>query len=116
MTELRIMQECFTWFWNTYPHLRGLFFRIKNEGTNRISGAVGKATGIVPGVSDMILLCKGTAVFIEFKTPEGKQSKSQKDWQNTVGWNGYAYYLVRSLKEFQTLCQKLLTPWEKLVL
>ena len=109
MTELRIMQECFTWFWNTYPHLRRLFFRIKNEGTSRISGAIGKATGIIPGVSDMILLAKGTAVFIEFKTPEGKQSESQKKWQTHIENFGYSYHLVHSLSEFQTLCQKLVS-------
>jgi hypothetical protein len=107
MTEQRIQQEAYVWFHNTYPHLRSLFFRIKNEGTSRISGAIAKATGVIPGVSDMILLAHQTAYMIEFKTPTGKQSEIQRSWQSHVNEAGYNYYIIRSLSEFQTLCQQL---------
>ena len=80
ISELRLQQICYMHFNNTYPNLRGLFFRIKNEGTNRISGAIGKATGIIPGVADSCLLVPNSkACFIEFKTPKGKQSEIQKN-------------------------------------
>lgn len=107
MTEQRIQQDCYMWFHNTYPHLRGLFFRIKNEGTNKISGAIGKGTGIVPGVSDMILLEGERTVLVEFKTPNGKQSPLQKYWQTVVEKRGYSYHLIHSLEEFKELCQTL---------
>lgn len=107
-TEQRIQQECFTYHWNTYPHLRGLFFRIKNEGTSKISGAIGKATGIVPGVSDMCMILPfKPALFVEFKTPEGKQSQSQKNWSLIIEHAGCNYIVIRSLEEFKELCQKL---------
>jgi hypothetical protein len=106
-TEQRIQQECYIYFHNTYPHLRGLFFRIKNEGTSKISGAIGKATGIVPGVSDMCMLISGRVVFVEFKTPEGKQSQHQKNWQQLIKQAGFQYELIHSLDEFKELCQKL---------
>jgi hypothetical protein len=109
VTELRLQQMCFMFFWNQYPQYRGLLFRIKNEGTSRISGAVGKATGIVPGVSDMCLLRpdgKGP-VFLEFKTEKGKQSESQKNWQGIIWVAGYSYQIIRSLDQFKELCQKL---------
>ena len=108
-TELRIMQECYLWFHNTYPYLRGLFFRIVNENTNKISGAIGKATGVIPGVADSCLLVPGLhAQFIEFKTETGRQSETQKKWQEKVIDSGHGYHIVRSVNEFQTLCQSLL--------
>jgi hypothetical protein len=104
-TESRLQQNCYIWLHNTYPHLRGLFFRVKNEGHDRISGARGKATGIIPGVSDCILLLPFPArpVMIEFKTETGVQSPAQIDWQNKVEAAGYRYEIVRSLERFKSL-------------
>ena len=109
ISELRLQQECFMWFHNSYPHLRGLFFRIKNENTNRISGAIGKATGIIPGVADSCLLVPGLrAWFIEFKTPTGTQSQNQIDWQNRVELAGHHYKIIRTLEQFKELCRILI--------
>jgi len=108
LTESRIQQDCYVWFHNTYPHLRGLFFRIKNEGTNKISGARDKAMGILPGVADGCLLINGTAIFIEFKTEIGRQRESQKKWQATIERVGYKYFIIRNLNEFKELCQTLI--------
>ena len=101
---------CFIHIWNTYPHLRGLFFRIKNEGTNRITGARDKASGVIPGVADSCLLLPGgQAVFIEFKTEQGKQSPVQANWQRAVEAAGYRYEIVRNLNDFKCLIQGLLS-------
>lgn len=106
-TEKRIMQDCFVWFNNTYPHLRGLYFRIKNEGTNKISGAIDKATGVIPGVSDACLLPPhmGNAVFIEYKTENGRVSKSQQEWAKRAVIAGYNYHVVTNLDEFKDVCK-----------
>jgi len=96
-------------FHNTYIYLRGLFFRIKNEDHNRVTGARNKATGVIPGVADSCLLVPGgNAVFIEFKIPGGKQSEKQANWELTVTRVGYSYYIIHTLEEFQNLCRKLL--------
>lgn len=107
-TELRLIQESFMWFHNTYPHLRGMFFRIRNENTNRISGAIGKATGIIPGVADSCLLIPdGNCIFIEFKSNEGKLSGSQKKWMQTIQKFNHNYIIIDSLEKFKELCLKL---------
>ena len=107
-SEQRLMQEAYMYFHNTYPNMRGLFFRIKNEDHNRITGARNKATGVIPGVADSCLLVPGgNAIFIEFKIPCGKQSENQLDWEARVVTNGYKYYIIRSLDEFKHLCQTL---------
>jgi len=105
MTEQRIQQSCFMYFHNHYPKHRGLFFRIKNEGTSKISGAIGKATGITPGVSDMILLIPpGKTLFLEFKTETGRQSNKQIEWEKTVTNAGFEYHIIRSINDFKLLC------------
>jgi hypothetical protein len=113
MTESRLQQECYMWLHNAYPYLRGLFFRIKNEGTNKITGARDKATGVIAGVADSCLLINGTAVFIEFKIENGKQSDSQKHWQGIIENAGYKYFIIRNLNEFKCLVQDLLSKLQK---
>jgi hypothetical protein len=108
MTEARIQQECYMWFHNSFPELRGLFFRIKNEDHNAISGARNKSTGVVSGVADTCLLIpKGDPIFIEFKTETGKQSDAQKNWESIVNFAGFRYEIIKSLAEFQELCKGL---------
>lgn len=108
-SELRLQASCFQWHWNTYPDQRGLFFRIKNEGTNRISGARDKASGVISGVADSCLLLPGGrgVMFIEFKTETGRQSETQRAWQETITKHGHKYFIIRTLNEFKDLCQKL---------
>jgi hypothetical protein len=81
----------------------GLFFKIKNEGTNKITGARDRATGVIPGVADTCLIHEGKAYFFEFKTTTGVQSPVQKSWERTIKTAGAEYYLVRSLELFQIL-------------
>ena len=108
-SELRIQQECYIWLNNEYPYLRGLFFKITNENKNRISGAIGKATGVVPGVADTCLLVPfKNAHFIEFKTPKGKQSLNQKLWEKTIKAIDYNYSIIRTVEEFQTLIRTII--------
>lgn len=108
ISEARLQEICYIYLHNNYPAYRGLFFRIKNEGTNKISGARDKAMGVVPGVADMCLLHKGTAVFIEFKSATGKQSEAQKIWQSRVEQVGFSYYLINDFETFKELCRSLL--------
>ena len=50
-----------------------------------------------------VILCIPTILapvtFIEFKTPKGGQSKTQKVIQKLVEWQGCRYHLVRSVDE-----------------
>lgn len=107
-SEARLMQDCYMWFHNTYPHMRGLYFQIKNESTSKITGARAKATGVVPGVSDACLLIPHKSpTFIEFKTETGKQSKVQAEWESLITISGYHYVIIHSLSQFQNLCKLL---------
>jgi hypothetical protein len=77
-SEDALQQKCYVWFWNTYPHLRGLLFAVPNGGTRNAREAKKfNLTGLVSGVSDMILLYNKEAILIELKTEKGVQSKNQ---------------------------------------
>jgi predicted nucleotidyltransferase len=62
-----------------------------------------KTTGVLPGVSDLIIIKPNEILFIELKTDIGVQSKEQKEFQKRVELLGFSYYLVRSLQEFQQI-------------
>jgi hypothetical protein len=60
-----------------------------------------KATGLISGVSDLIVILPNKVIFIEVKTETGKQSDNQKLFKEKVTNLGFEYLIVRSLSEFQ---------------
>src|SRR5690606_21894851 len=60
-------------------------------------------TGLLKGVSDLVVVLPQKVIFVELKQPKGVQSKFQKVFQNRVEKLGHEYYIVRSLEEFK-LC------------
>jgi hypothetical protein len=104
ITESRLQSECYLYFHNNHPELRGRLFCVNNNPKNAIDGARLKAMGMVAGVSDMIYLRDGLPpLCIELKLPDGIQSKAQKDWQKVAESVGCDYVIIRSLSEFQSL-------------
>lgn len=52
----------------------------------------------IPGEADLTLFQNGgKTVFIETKTPAGRQSKKQKHFQNVVERRGFEYIIMRSV-------------------
>ena len=109
-SEGRIQADCFLWFWNNYLRYRGLLFHVANENdradSNPIQGAIRKSLGVVPGVSDLILLVptkKYHGLCIEMKDEKGQQRQTQKDWQFLVEQQGYRYEICRSLQQFKEI-------------
>lgn len=60
-----------------------------------------KSMGLKGGVSDLIILRPGEAIFVEVKTATGIQSPKQKEFQPIVERLGFRYLLVRSLNDFK---------------
>lgn len=56
---------------------------------------VAKAEGVLPGVSDLIILLPKRAVFVEFKNPNGKgrQSPPQRAFEENVKALGFDYLI-----------------------
>ena len=103
--EHRIQTACVRWFRLKYPHLSPRLFAVPNGGRrDGVTGARLKAEGVLAGVADLILLVPNAdyhALLIEMKTPKGRQSESQKAWQQEVCAEGeYKYVVCRSLDDF----------------
>ena len=73
--------------------------RRNNVGTFLTPYGAPIAIGI-PGESDLTLFFRGgRTIFIEVKTPSGKQSKQQKRFQAAVERLGFEYIIMRSVKD-----------------
>lgn len=111
MSEDKIQAQIFQWYHNTYctklndlPHL---IFSVPNGGTRtKVEAMKFKATGLLAGVSDLIIVRPDEVIFLEVKTSTGTQSKVQKEFQKKVEAMGYKYLLVRSLEECQNQLNK----------
>jgi hypothetical protein len=103
-TEGRIQAECFQWFNNTFPNLRGLMYHVPNGG--KMSGSAGnrlKAMGVVAGIPDLEFHFWKRTFFLECKTPTGTVSKDQVKIHTILHEHGFRVFVFRSLQEFQTL-------------
>ena len=106
--EHRIQCAIVKWFYYAYPQYRGgCMFAVPNGGHRNIQTArLLKAEGVTSGVSDLLLLVPKReyhGLCIEVKTPVGRQSENQKNWQRIIEAQGYKYCIVRSLDEFVEL-------------
>ena len=104
-TEGRIQQSIVMWFRNEYclahHNPRFMIFSVPNDGYNVKEQQVKKATGLLSGVSDLIVLLPTLTLFIEVKVDSGIQSDSQIEFEEIVNNLGYKYKIVRSIDEFK---------------
>tara|TARA_R110002167_G_scaffold348510_1_gene559882 strand:- start:1905 stop:2213 length:309 start_codon:yes stop_codon:yes gene_type:complete len=96
----------YKWYHNTYctklNNPQHVIFSVPNGGhRSKSEAAKFKATGLVAGVSDLIIIQPNRIIFIELKLEKGKQQKTQLDFENKVKVLGFEYYVVRSLEEFK---------------
>lgn len=103
--ESRLQQSCVKWFRYQFPRLALVLFAVPNGGSRRrVEGAIMKAEGVQAGVSDLLLLCPNQeyhGLCIEMKTPKGRQSPSQRTWQQAIESLGYKYTVCRSFNDFR---------------
>jgi hypothetical protein len=102
MTEDQIQAKIIIHYRNQF---KGLIFSVPNGGTRNIIEAKKlKATGLLAGVADLIILKPNAeCIFVEVKIEKGAQSDVQKLFEKKVTQMGFKYYLVRSFEEFLKL-------------
>lgn len=99
-----LQQKIIIWFKNNYQmHQKGLIFAVPNGSSRHIAEAIKlKATGVMAGVSDLIVLLPNEkCFFIELKAENGIQSEVQKQFQQKVEFLGFEYKIIKSLEEFK---------------
>ena len=107
--ELKLQQQCYRWFHNTYPHLRRLMWYVENEGKrSKYQQGIVKSIGLTAGVADLHFIYQETYHAIELKASTGKLRASQKQWGAAIVSQGGQYHVVRSLDEFKKLIKWIL--------
>lgn len=100
--EEKIQQEQVMWYKNNFclkhHNPRNLILSIPNEGKPELV-----RTGLYPGAADLMVIHFGKVLFIENKTPTGRQSPHQKNFQQHVESLGFPYYICRSLDDFKAV-------------
>jgi len=101
--ENKIQQEIVKFFRSNF-YGKGIIFSVPNE---RKGGYMAMKdlllTGLLSGVSDLVVILQGRVLFVEVKNSIGRQSDKQKRFEKQVSELGYKYYLVRSLEEFKSI-------------
>lgn len=105
MSEDILQAKIFKWYHNNFctklNNPQHLIFSVPNGGHRSKSEAARfKATGLVAGVSDLIVIQPNRIIFVELKLTTGKQQKTQIEFERKVKALGFEYYVVRSLEEF----------------
>lgn len=105
MTEEDRIQASFVrWFHYQHPRLKKMLFAVPNGGArSKATAGILKATGVVAGVADLILLVGNkdyNSLCIETKTQKGTQTQNQKAWQKEATQFCNKYVICRTLDDF----------------
>ncbi|MBO7226567.1 MAG: VRR-NUC domain-containing protein [Bacteroidales bacterium] len=103
-TEHIIQKSIVRWFRKEYPEY--LLFSTNNEACYNNNYYL--ESGVLSGVSDLIVVLPNKIIFVELKAERGIQSKSQKEFETKLISLGYEYFLIRSLESFKELIMSIL--------
>jgi hypothetical protein len=93
------------WQWKCQAHPTLLMFHVANERKAKVQYHVKlKRMGVLGGVADFLAFPdNGRKIAIELKDDEGDQDEDQIKFQGRWEHTGGAYFVVRTLEEFQSV-------------
>jgi len=103
ISEDKLQSDCYRWFHENYPDLRGLLCYNLNNSKNKIRAMMDKGMGLQPGRSDLVFYFNSKAYMLEAKTEIGRQTPIQKVWEAKIIRAGFSYEIFRSKDEFISL-------------
>lgn len=104
-----LQAEIVKWYNNNYclnyHKNRGVIFSVPNGGNrNKTEAMKLKATGLLAGVSDLIVILPNSKVlFVEVKFGNNKQQQNQIEFQEKIESLNHKYYVVYSLEQFKNI-------------
>ena len=96
ITETQIVKACLD-----YLHLKGIFAkRINTTGIyNYKTGKYIFNPNTPRGMSDILVVIEGKAIFVECKRKGGKQNENQRAFDAEVRQAGAKYFIIRSVED-----------------
>jgi hypothetical protein len=73
-------------------------FKHKDQ-SKRVNGAYRKCQMSINGVADLCVFVNGRVIYLEVKTPTGKQSADQIEFERMCKKNNIPYHIVTSAKQ-----------------
>ena len=109
-TEAKIQSDCFIWFNNTYPHLRGLMYHVPNgEKRDPVTANKLKAMGVVAGIPDIVFHYRARTYFFEFKKSEkDTTSEAQKKIHKALDQQRFMVWIVYQQEQFKYLVESII--------
>ena len=111
-SERQIQIRCVSWFRQRYPEASKVFFAVPNGGARNAWTAKNlKDEGALSGAPDLVLLVPRhgyACLCIEMKKPGGRQSESQKAFQDAAKAFKNKYVVCYSEEEFRSVCEEYL--------
>lgn len=105
-SETCLQKHCQQWLEKSGLWLQLLIFHVPNERKGGIGAIMHfKRMGVRKGVADYLAFIPGRSIAIELKDDDGKQDEDQIKFQRKWEACGNAYFLVRTLEEFQGVVQ-----------
>lgn len=107
-TEGKLQADCFQWFNNTFPHLRGLLYHVPNgEKRDAVTANLLKAKGVVAGVPDLVFHYRAKTYFLELKKPngEGRLSDAQKKIHKQLDAQRFIVWLINDFESFKYIVE-----------
>ena len=99
-SEIQLQAKIFQTIWNQYPETRRCLFSVPNGGTrNLVEATQLKASGLVAGEPDLILVWSCKVYGFEVKTETGTLSLSQKEVHKAWKTQGIDVYIIRSVDD-----------------
>lgn len=119
LKESILQTQCVAWFRWQYPQFRKLLIAIPN-GARLHGDAKQRAMqwarlekeGAVKGAADLLFAVPSgdfAGLFIEMKTPKGRQSPDQKEFERDVLDSGFGYAMPRTFEQFQITIKRYLS-------
>lgn len=100
MSEIQLQAKIFQHYWNNHQSTRGLIFHVPNGGKRSMIEATQlKASGVIPGIPDLMVLNNGKAYGIELKTEIGRLRPEQIKIHAVWIENNIPVYLCRSFED-----------------
>jgi hypothetical protein len=106
--EGKLQAECYQWFNNTFPHLRGLLYHVPNgEKREPITANLLKAKGVVAGIPDLVFHYRSRTYFLELKKPDGTGvlSKAQKNIHKQLDTQRFIVWILNDFETFKYLIE-----------
>jgi hypothetical protein len=109
LSERQIQIRCVSWFRARYPEASKVFFAIPNgSARNPWTAKNLKDEGVLSGAPDLVLLVPRNgyaSLCIEMKKAGGRQSESQRAFEEAAKAYKNKYVVCYSVEEFQRVCE-----------